>query len=59
MQKATTQNLLHSAHHTRPHNLAPTASLLPSHAMIVSQHLGLPPKAAELLTNILQGTEYL
>ena len=33
--------------------------IVPPHAMIACQQLGLPPKAAEMLTKILYGTRYL
>ena len=33
--------------------------IVPPHAMIACQRLGLPPKAAEMLTKILHGTRYL
>lgn len=89
MKIATTQHILHTAQHTRPRNIAATASLnkkimydiirqmkiiatnfdndakgcydfiVPPHAMIACQCLGLPPKAADMLTNILQVIEYL
>ena len=89
MQRATRQQLLHTAQHARPKNLATSASLnkkitydiirqmkimatsfdndakgcydfiVPPHAMIACQRLGLTPKAAEMLTKILQGTKYL
>ena len=89
MYQATHLNLLHTAQHARPKNLAASALLnkkltydiirqtktmatsfdnnakgcydfiVPPHTIMACQRLGLPKKAAKMITTVLQKTKYL